>query len=34
VWDKARELSGLSDDDVEELAKNSEDGQSDGSTSD
>jgi len=33
-WDKARELSGLSDDDVEELAKNSEDGQSDGSTSD
>jgi hypothetical protein len=33
VWDKARELSGLSDEDVEELAKNSESDQSDDSTS-
>lgn len=33
VLDKARELSGLSDEDMEELAKNSESGQSDDSTS-
>lgn len=33
VWDKARELSGLSDEDVEELSKNSESDQSDDSTS-
>lgn len=28
VWDRARDLSGLSDQDVEDLAKNSEPGQS------
>ena len=34
VWEKARELSGLSDEDVEELAKNSESDQGDDSFSD
>ena len=34
VWDKSRELAGLSDEDVEELAKNSASDQSDDSTSD
>lgn len=33
LWDKARELSGLSDDDVEELAKNSSSDQGDDSSS-
>jgi hypothetical protein len=33
IWDVARKLSGLSDDDVEELTKNSESDQSDDSTS-
>jgi hypothetical protein len=33
VWEKARELSGLTDEDVEELAKNSVSDQSDDSTS-
>ena len=34
VWEKARELSGLSEEDVEELAKNSESDQGDDSFSD
>lgn len=34
VFDVATRLSGMSDEDVEELTKNSEDGQSDSSTSD
>lgn len=34
VWEAARNLSGLSDDDVEELAEGFEDAPSDGSTSD
>lgn len=34
VWDVARRLSGISNEDVEELAKNSPNGQSDASTSD
>ena len=33
IWDVARRLSGLSDEDVEELTKNSESDQSDDSTS-
>lgn len=34
IWKKAQELSGLSDEDVEELGKNSESDQSDNFTSD
>ena len=34
IWDKATDLSGISDDDVDELTKNSESDQSEGSSSD